>query len=216
MTRAAWLGRVPAHMRPASCVIALLVFGCGHAPVPDPKNVLVEYNQAIERGDSATLRDMLSERAKQDWSSEQVDKVIKRDRAELRVYAQGFGKMARTEANARFELLDGSEVELELQTGRYGITSAGDLPSGASTPQGALVKLRGALLHNRYGALLRSLTPSSRRVLEEDMKSLIVGLSNPRTLEVQVQGESATANLVGGHIVQMRRVLGMWYVENFR
>jgi hypothetical protein len=193
-----------------------LFLACGGSRVPDPQLAVASYQRAVEQNDAIAMRELLSDRAREDWSTEDIARVLKRDHEELRKFAKDLNAQSKTVALARLELEDGSEAELELRGGAYGVLSAGDLPGGSTSPEGALVKLSHALQKRNYGALLRTLSPATRRIASGALDSLVRGLRAPHALDVQVQGESANVAVPGGHAVQLRQTQGLWYVENFR
>jgi hypothetical protein len=217
MTSAVALDRLWAmrSLLPSLCC-TVLALACGGARVPDPQQAVSLYQRAVEQNDAAAIREMLSERAREDWSTEDIARVLKRDREELGKFAKDLNAQSKTVALARLELEDGTEAELELHAGAYGVLSAGDLPGGATSPEGALIKLSHALQKRKYGALLRTLSPATRRIATGTLDSLVRGLKAPHALDVQVQGESANVAVPGGHAVQLRMAQGLWYVENFR
>jgi hypothetical protein len=194
----------------------VLALGCGGTRVPDPQQAIASYQHAVEQNDAAALREMLSDRAREDWSTEEIARVLKRDREDLSKFAKDLNAQSKTVALARLELEDGTEAELELHAGAYGVISAGDMPGGSTSPEGALVKLSHALQKQKYGALLRTLSPATRRIASGTLDSIARGLKAPHALDVQVQGESANVTIPGGHAVQLRMAQGLWYVENFR
>lgn len=189
---------------------------CSHATIPDPARALREYQQAIDQGDSAALHAMLSARARQTWSPDDVARVVQRDQRELRAYAHAFDTQSEVTERARLELEDGSEVDLELRDGRYGIASAPQFPGGSPSPEGALVRLAHALTHHRFHALLRTLTPSTRSMFENTLASLARGLQKPRALDIQRTADAAVVMVPGGHTVNLRQTDGLWFVETFR
>jgi hypothetical protein len=209
---------VARHILPIGQLAFLLAAlgGCTRTQVPDPNGALEAYQQAAERGDSEALHAMLSERAKANWSKDDVDRTVRRDSKELAAHAREFGKAAKIEARATLELEDGSLVDLELHNGKYGIASASHLPGGSPTPEGALQRLAHALTHHRLDAIFRALAPSTRRIFEGALLSLSRGLQAPRALDVQRNGEAATVAVPGGHVVNLRQTDGLWYVETFR
>ena len=84
-----------------------------------------------------------------------------------------------------------------------------------STPEAALDQLRRVLARRSYAGLLRVLTPRTRAMIEQDLRSLVDGLDKPDTLAVHVAGDSATVIVPGGHHVRLRRDGGVWRVDDF-
>src|SRR5581483_8303244 len=100
-------------------------------------------------------------------------------------------KDVRSEATARLRFADGEEAALDLRSGRFYVTSAGALPGGARTPEEALDQLRRVLARRSYAGLLRLLSPATRAAIENDVRALVDGLSEPAALPVQVTGDAA-------------------------
>jgi hypothetical protein len=62
---------------------------------------------------------------------------------------------------------------------------------------------------------MRVLSPSTRAAIENDLRSLVLGLERPETLEVRTTGDVATVLVPGGHHVRLRREAGVWRVDDF-
>jgi hypothetical protein len=62
---------------------------------------------------------------------------------------------------------------------------------------------------------MRVLSPATRAAIEADLRGLVDGLGQPGTLQVQVNGDSATVTVPGGHQVKLKREGGIWRIENF-
>ena len=76
--------------------------------------------------------------------------------------------------------------------------------------------MRKALARRSYPALVRVLSQETQSALESDWDALVRGLEDPETLDVRVQGDRAEVELSGGHIVKLRRELGVWRIEDLR
>ena len=124
-------------------------------------------------------------------------------------------KDVRVEAMARLRFGDGEEAALDLQRGRFYVTSAGALPGGARTPEEALDQLRRVLARRSYAGLMRVLSPSTRAAIEQDLRGLVTGLERPETIPVTVAGDTATLAVPGGHHVRLKREGGVWRVDDF-
>jgi hypothetical protein len=193
------------------------VSGCTARPsVPDPRAAAVAYARAAAQGDSATLYAMMTARAKRALSIDDVQKLVESERIELAEQARALtSKDVRVSARARLRFEDGEEVALDLQDGRFWIASAGTMPGGAVTPEGALDELRRVVARRSYSGLVRLLSPAIRAALEEDLRGLVNGLERPDTLHIETHGDDATANVPGGHRVKLKRDGGIWHVEDF-
>jgi hypothetical protein len=193
------------------------VSGCTARPsVPDPRAAAMAYARAAAQGDSATLYAMMTARAKRALSIDDVHKLVEGERIELGEQARALtSKDVRVSARARLRFEDGEEVALDLQDGRFWIASAGTMPGGAVTPEGALDELRRVVARRSYSGLVRLLSPATRAALEEDLRGLVNGLERPDTLHIETHGDDATANVPGGHRVKLKRDGGIWRVEDF-
>lgn len=201
-------------MRPA-WVFALCA-GCGAGSIPDPKDAARDYAQAASKGDSARIYDMMTSEGQKERTREDVKKIVEGERQELTDQAKAMiAPGTRVQATARLRFEDGEETALELRGGRFWVTAAGALPGGAHTPEAALDQLRRVVARRSYAGLLRVLTPRTRAMIEQDLRSLVEGLDKPDTLSVHVTGDSATAIVPGGHHVRMKREGGVWRVDDF-
>ncbi len=95
------------------------------------------------------------------------------------------------------------------------MTAAGALPGGARTPEEAIEQLRRVLARRSYAGLMRVLSPATRAAVENDLRTLVDGLSEPAGLPVQTTGDAAVIQVPGGHLVKLKREAGVWRVENF-
>jgi hypothetical protein len=190
--------------------------GCAPHSVPDPRSAAEEYARAAARGDGDAIYEMMTTSAQKSRSREDVKRLVAEQRGELADQAKSItARDARVEATARLRYEDGEEAQLELRDGRFWITSSGALPGGSRTPEQALDQLRRVLARRSYAGLMRVLTPSTRAAIEQDLRSLVLGLERPETLHVQVTGDSATVTVPGGHEVKLKRDGGVWRVEDF-
>jgi hypothetical protein len=79
-----------------------------------------------------------------------------------------------------------------------------------------LAGLRQALSRRSYIALVRVLSAETRGALESDVSSIVEGLQDPETLDVQVSGDDAEVELPSGHSVRLKREAGVWRVEDLK
>jgi hypothetical protein len=200
----------------AALALAAALSACAASSVPDPKAAAQAYAGAAARGDTGELYAMLSTTSKAPRSKEDTMKMLVDERGELAAQGKELGGPdVRVEATARLRYADGEEAALELRAGRYWVTSSGALPGGGRTPEEALDELRRVLARRSYAGLMRMLSPATRAAVENDLRSLVEGLSEPDTLPVKVNGETATVGVPGGHQVKLRRDGGVWRVEDF-
>lgn len=203
-------------MRWPLAALMVLVAGCSGRAVPDPKSAAEEYAQAAERGDGDAIYEMMTSEAQKARSREDVKRLVQEQRGELAEQGKSLtAKDVRVEAVARLRYEDGEEAQLELKEGHFWITSSGALPGGSRTPEQALDQLRRVLARRSYAGLMRVLTPSTRAAIEQDLRSLVLGLERPETLHVEVTGDGATVTIPGGHSVKLKREGGIWRVDDF-
>jgi hypothetical protein len=202
----------------ALCAGCIGAFGsaCASRSVPDPKVAAAAYAKAAARGDSSALYAMMTSSARKARSKDDVDRLVAEERGELAEQARAIAsKDARVDARARLRFEDGEEAALDLREGRFWVTSAGTMPGGAATPEEALDELRRVVARRSYAGLVRVLSPSTRAAIEEDLRALVTGLERPDTLQVQTNGDAASANVPGGHHVRLKREGGIWRIQDF-
>ncbi len=184
--------------------------------VPEPDDVVDAYVAALERGDAGAIYALMSEESRRAVSREQLERVLKEQRAELGEHAKALASERRAvEARAEIRYPDGELVGLDLVDGRFLVTAADGLPASAKTPEQALSQLRKVLARRSYAGLLRVLSPRTRAAMEEDLRSLVEGLTEPDALRIDVVGDSATVTVPGGHQVKLRRQDGLWHIDDF-
>jgi hypothetical protein len=189
---------------------------CASSRVPDPHAAAAAYADAAARGDADALYTMMTASSRQARSRGDLQKMVAEERGELSDQAKDLSRPdVRVEATARLRYADGEEAALELREGRYWVTAAGALPGGARTPEEALEQLRRVLARRSYAGLMRVLSPATRAAVENDMRSLVDGLTEPATLSVQVTGDSAVVPIPGGHQVKLKRDGGVWRIDDF-
>ena len=159
---------------------------------------------------------MLTREAQRDLGPEGTRRLVRESKGELARQAQALTSTdARVEAVAEVRFADGESALLDLEGSEFRVGSAGTLPSRPRTPAQALDDLRKALARRSYPALLGVLTNESKSALESDLRSLVLGLEQPETLDIQVSGDSAEVQVPGGHVVKLKREAGIWRVEDF-
>jgi hypothetical protein len=195
-------------------LVSAILPGCA-TTTPDARAAALAYAAAAQRGDSAALYALMTTASQRDRSREEVAGIIAEERAELAEQGAAIaGPNARLEATARLRFADGEEAALDLRNGRYGVTAAGALPGGGRTPEEALQQLRRVLARRSYAGLIRVLSPATRASVEDRVRSLVDGLTDPGALPVQVTGEAAVVAVPGGHQVKLKRDGGVWRVDD--
>lgn len=189
---------------------------CGGPTIPDPREAARAYADAARRGDADAIHAMLTREAQRDFGPEGTRRLVQESRPELLRQSQALTSSdARVEAMAEVRFADGESALLELQGSQFRVGSAGTLPSRARTPAQALDDLRKALARRSYPALLGVLSNESKSALENDLRSLVLGLEQPETLDIRVSGDTAEVQVPGGHVVKLKREAGVWRVEDF-
>lgn len=195
---------------------ALAVGACARPEVPDARDAARAYAEAAQRGDHQAIFAMLTREAQTAYGPEGTAELVKDARQELAHQGQSLlGPGVRVEAVATYRLEDGESVELELGEEGFRVSAAGTLPVAARTPAQALEALRRALARRSYSALVRVLSSETRSALESEVRSLVDGLSNAETLDVKLEGDSATVEVPGGHRVRLKREAGAWRVDDW-
>jgi len=206
----------PVRLCGAPLLFLLAVAACGGSAIPDPKEALDEYAAAAAKGDADAIYDMMSERSRRSLSREEVRRIVADERDELADQAKSIGAPGVViKARAKVRYADGEHAALDLEEEGFRISAAGALPAGAQYPTQALEQLRRVLARRSYAGLIRVLSPKTRAAIENDIRSLVIGLENPEGLDVEVTGDSAIVQVPGGHEVKLRREAGVWHVEDF-
>src|SRR6202034_2894928 len=123
-----------------------------------------------------------------------VKRLLVSEKPELTETAKALADPAvHMRATARLRFGDGEEVALDLARGRFAVTSAGTLPGAARTPEAALEELRRALARRSHPRLLRLLSPATRSMIEQDLRTFVNGLEHPETLPIHTSGDAASA-----------------------
>ncbi len=198
-------------------VLGCAASGCAtKATVPDPDPAITAYTEAIRRGDADAIYEMMSEESKRAISRDELRRIVKDQRKELNEHVSGLDSPERNvKARAQVRYDDGEVVTLDLFEGGFLVTAADALPAAARTPAQALGQLRRVLARRSYAGLLRVLSPRTRSAIESDLRSLVEGLDDPETLDIEVEGDKADVRVPGGHQVKLRREDGVWQVDDF-
>lgn len=197
-------------------LLAPLLLGCGAGSVPDPREAGDRYAEAIRQKDARALHELLDAESQRALGQAQVERLLRDSARELERRAQLLGGADReVSAHAALRFSDGEVVTLKLEGGEFRISSASAFPSGASTPAQALHELRAALARQSYPALLQVLSDDTRGALERQVLELIRDLEHPETLDIAVDGDSATVTTPAGHRVELINEGGVWRVRDF-
>jgi len=199
-----------------SALPALTCLACATSQIPDPKFTAQRWSEALQRGDSHAVYELLSKSAREALGPHGVEELLNRDRKELLASAA-----AATSANARVETLarvsysDARVASVVLEDGSFRVAAAAALPAHAASPEDALQELREVLARRSFAGLLRVLTGDAGRSLDAHLASVVEALGDPATVQIEVDGRRATARLPGGHTVKLEREDGAWRVRDF-
>ena len=183
--------------------------------MPDPRQAANAYADAASHGDAAAIYEMLDDESRRTMSQNDVNRMVADERQELAAQAMAIrSPSAQAKAQARVHFADGEDAVLQVQDGRFLVSSADALPAGARTPAQALDELRRVLARRSYAGLMRVLSEQTRTAIESDLRALVEGLENPEGLDVQQTGDTALVHIPGGHIIRLRREAGTWRVED--
>lgn len=198
-------------------MLSTVSLGCVQRVVPPPDKAISQWVQAVESDDATLAHSLLSRGGQRTHNIEAITELFKRYRPELVGEAKGSSDDdRRILVSARVVGRSGWIAQLDLEgTSSFRITSAVPLPLAAQRPEDALGQLRLALEHRSHPGLLRILTTTSGRKLENELKSLIIALEDPEATSVIVRGRKATVTLSGGHTITLEREDGFWKVKDF-
>lgn len=208
----------PPPRRSLLAILATLgTLSCQRARVADPSGVVEAYADATRRGDSEAVYRLLSERSRRDLGREGTRRLVADARKELAAQATFLARPeSKPDATAVIRYADGEAAELALEDGVFRVSSAAALPASARTPSEALSGLRQALARRSYAALVRVLSEETRGALESDVSSIVRGLEDPDTLDIEIEGDEGEVQLPGGHVVKLKREAGVWRIEDVR
>jgi hypothetical protein len=199
----------------ALTLAGVLAAGCSRPEVPDARDAARAYAAALRRGDHLAVHGMLTKESQRALGEKGVQRLLGDAKTELGRQAAGLSQPElRVEAVATCRLEDGETTELVLTDQGFRVSAAGTFPSGARTPAQALDALRRALARRSYAALVRVLSSETQSAIESEVRTLVEGLEDAETLEIKVEGDTATVDVSGGRRVRMKREAGVWRVDD--
>jgi len=215
--RGRWsLSALGARMGAVAMLPTVAALGCARTTLPDPEAAVRAYSEAARSGDADAIHAMLTKEAQRDFGVDGTRRLVAESAAEIAQQGEALATdPIRVDETAVVRFADGERATLVIEHGEFRVATAGVLPAGARTPVEALAELRQALARRSYPSLLQVLDAESRGALEEDLRTLVTGLEEPDTLDVNVTGDAAEVNLPGGHWVKLKREAGVWKVEDF-
>jgi len=203
-------------MRLVAAAAALSGWACASQPLPDPRDAARRWAEAVQAGDEAAAYGMLTAAARRAHGREGVARLLSSERSELLTLGRAAAApTALLETSADVDFGNDRRARVVLEEGRFRVAAAGALPAGAATPRDALRELRDVLAQRSFAGLLRVLTRASAEDLETGLAKVVDALSEPASVELDVEGRRATAQLPGGHTVTLGREDGIWQVKDF-
>lgn len=200
----------------AAAANALWCSACVSQSLPDPRDAARRWAAAVESGDESAVYALLTSTARQAQGRQGVARLLSSERPELVALGRAAAASnAVLETSADVDFGNDRHARVVLEDGRFRVAAAGALPVGAITPRDALRELRDVLARRSVAGLLRVLTRESAEELDTGLAKLIEALAEPATVELDVEGRRATAQLPGGHTVTLEREDGIWHVKDF-
>ena len=207
-------------LRAAVALAACVLFGCeAGVAVPDPKTAAQAWADAAERGDADAMHGMLTKRSQAELSKAEVSRIVKESGGELKDQAVALRKVAdRHVTVAMLHYTDGTSVALTLENGVFRVAHAGFVPGGGATPEQAATAFHDVLKRRSYPGILRLLSPTLRAAVEGQLKGLETALDQPGwsvTPSPSGNADEAEIKLQNGHRIKLKRIDGVWYIDNF-
>jgi hypothetical protein len=189
---------------------------CASQALPDPREAARRWVAAVEAGDESAAYALLRETARRAHGRQGVARLLSSERPELLALGRAAAAdNAALETSADVDFGNDRRARVVLEGGRFRVAAAGALPVGAATPRDALRELRDVLARRSVAGLLRVLTRESAESLDTGLSKLVEALAEPASVELDVEGRRATAQLPGGHTVTLEREDGIWHVKDF-
>ena len=189
--------------------------------MPPAQSAAVAYADAIERGDAAQVRALLTERARAEFDEAAVGRLLRENKNELQrsskwIKAAHLGSGLEPSTNALLVFENGSEVRLEIEEGSFRLAGGGTLPAAPPTPQAAAAELKLALQRRSLPALLALLDESKRQEVEGQLDALMAALEQLDVALVETKGDRAEMSLPAGVTLVLSRKSGAWKIEEIR
>lgn len=200
--------------RSASWVALLVLAACSPQPIPSPRPTLVALNAELERSDVDALYQLLSADARRSLSKDELRQLLARDRNELLARTKLLLQVV-PQVRADVRYVDGRSAQLTVEQGELRIPVREISSLGAVTPHEALANFRSALQLRDYAAFVRLLSPRTRQRIEAELDALAAALQDTQELQIEVDGDVATATSRRGHRIELKQEDGFWTVQDF-
>jgi hypothetical protein len=196
--------------------VLCLVWGCGRPQVPPPETARDEYVAALKQADAEGLREMMTARAKREYSAREIGSLLRRDALEFRERVKRLSEArAADTGEATVYLLGGRTASLSLAGGKFWITSAGLVPEMPRTPEEAAEALRRAVRERDYAKIERTLSSAARGNFSRSFDSLEQSLSDLDSAIVNVREDQARIEFLDGRVITLKLEGAAWRVESF-
>lgn len=193
-----------------------LFVACGRPVVPPPETARDEYVAATLHGDAEKLREMMTERARSEYSALEIKSLLKRDAAEFRERAERLSNATQAESGeATVYLLGGRTASLAIAEGKFWVKSAGLVPEMPLTPEEAAKSLKSAIQERDYAKIERTLSAAARGNFTRAFDALEQSLSELDSAIVNVREDHATIEFLDGRVITLRLEGAAWRVESF-
>jgi hypothetical protein len=181
--------------------------------MPDSRVALDAYLKAAEDGDEKALRAMMTDRAAQELSDEELRGLLARDHKEFRARRKGFSDSPERGGRAQIFFDDGSVASFLIEKGQFRVESAGLVAPRPRTPEDAVRSLKAALAARDFERLLSALTKDSADALAGSLARLDKSLQDLDTAIVEVREDRARIEFADGRVLTLRREDRVWRVE---
>lgn len=187
------------------------------ATVPDPRQTLTRFADAVERDDPRAAYALLSPRVQSETEWTQFERKWRDNRAELTEVARGIRDTdVEGNANARLALGDGETVVMVLEDGGWRLAGGVMDAQALATPLDTVAELRRALSRQSLPALLRVLSVERRAAWAAAFEQSMAATADPLDLSVEVRGDQAVVRTTGGGQILLKREAGQWHVWDVR
>jgi hypothetical protein len=205
-----------------------LLLACGTPPAQDPGATLHSYASALEDGRADDAYRLLSDEARRGTSLEAFRRMVKDNPDEAREMGKALDRhTAMPVVTATLTGVDGQELHLVLEDGKWKLDSSAIDLYAQDTPRHAIQGFLRALERKRYDILVKYASDAHREGLDPqtlrdawekkehaEIEQYIVAIKQALpTAPIEEAGERATMPYGSGSI-QLVREHGLWKIEN--
>lgn len=195
---------------------------CAGVKLPPPEQRAQEIAEALEQEDVGRLHAMLTKRAQEQLSPEELRELLQESPAEYRELREQLQALTQQEltqsawqVEARLPFTNGSEIFLRGEQGEFRLQGSGVSSAGAASPEAALLELHQTLRRQSLPGLLALLSAQKK----QELTGLLEALTEATTAEqlefaeVELLGERAQVRLPSGLLISLVRESGVWKLE---